>query len=304
MHRKVITVLEGEGLLEKYFVPILAKTGALVRIVSHSPHKALSLKTSGYPGQITIVPAGNYKTELLHKALKNSDVLLNLCDSGCSTFKRKMIKFNIEIPILIAKLAKELNIRTVIHLSALNVNNIYDSSYAHYKYESEKSIQNHFVNSIVIRPSIMFGIEDNFLYNFKKFIKNIPFFPITTKTLHKLQPIYAGDVAQVILKVIEQPQKYHHKIVALGGKEVFSLKKIISLVAEKVQQQIHFVHLPHILTCMISEICRMFSSPLITKEQIQLLQHNNLIKKEKNLIFVDSFHIKQYTLTDFIKNKL
>ncbi len=215
-----------------------------------------------------------------------------------------MIKFNIKIPILIAKLAKELNIKTVIHLSALNVNNIYDSSYAYYKYASEKSIQNEFVNSVVIRPSIMFGTQDNFLYNFKKFIKTTHLFPMTTKTLHKLQPIYAGDVAQVILKVIEQPHKYHHKIVALGGKETFSLKKIISLVAEKLHQKIRFIYLPHILTCMISELYRIFSSPIITKEQIQLLQHNNLIKKENNLIFVDSFHIKQYTLTDFIKNKL
>lgn len=304
MHRQIITVLEGQGLLEKHLIPILAKTGALIRIISSSPHKALHLKTAGYPGQITIVPAGNYKAKLLYKALKNSDAVLNLCDSGYSSLKKKMIKFNIKIPILIAKLAKELNIKTVIHLSALNVNNIYDSSYAYYRYESEKSIQNEFVNSIVIRSSIMFGKQDNFLYNFKNFIQNTSIFPMTKRTIYKLQPIYAGDVAKVILEVIKSPHKYHHKIVALGGKEVFTLKKIISMVAEKLNKKISFVSLPHILMCLISDLYRIVSSPIITKEQIQLLQHSNLIKKENNLIFVDSFHIKQYTLTDFVKNKL
>src|SRR5690606_38162765 len=110
----------------------LIAAGAYIKIISNSQERDLQFKVAGNPGQVSIIPAGNYKTEILSKALMNSDVVINLCEAEASSSKKQFIKFHIKLPILLGKLAKELKIPTAIQLSTLNANQVYDNNYTYY----------------------------------------------------------------------------------------------------------------------------------------------------------------------------
>ncbi len=302
MRDKIITILTGNEILERYLIPKLIAAGAYIKIISNSQGRDLQFKVSGNPGQISIIPAGNYKIDTLGNALKNSDVVINLREAEASSCKKQFIKFHIKLPVLLGKLAKELKIPTVIQLSILNANQVYDTNYTYYKYESEKAIQNEMATTIIIRHCIMFGENDQFLFNLKRVIETTRILPTPIKNLGSFQPIFAGDVATTLEKIIKSPEQYYSQVIELGGKEIFSIKKIATLIATQLNKKIKFIKLPLPIFTIVSKLFEIFLSPIVTKEQIQLLQHNNVIKTENNLIFIDSFHIKQYTLTDFIKN--
>jgi NADH dehydrogenase len=302
MRDKIITILTGNEVLERYLIPKLIAAGAYIKIISNSQDRDLQFKVAGTPGQVSIIPAGNYKTEILSKALSNSDVVINLREAEASSCKKQFIKFHIKLPILLGKIAKELKIPTVIQLSTLNANQVYDNNYTYYKYESEKAIQNEMAKTIVVRHCIMFGENDQFLFNLRRAIDTTPILPTTIRNLGSFQPIFAGDVAATLEKIIKSPEQYYSKIIELGGEEIFSIKKVATLIAKQLNKNIKFIKLPYPIFAIVSKFFEIFLSPIVTKEQIQLLQHNNIIKKQNNLIFIDSFHIKQYSLTDFIKN--
>lgn len=90
MQSKIITILEGNEVLEQYLIPKLIQAGAFVKIISSSPHKVLKFKVAGNPGQISIIPAGNYKHELLSKALLNSDAVINFKEADASSYKKNL----------------------------------------------------------------------------------------------------------------------------------------------------------------------------------------------------------------------
>src|SRR3989338_2471121 len=114
MQGQTIAILEGNGIIERHLIPQLIKAGARIKLIASSPNKSLQLKVAGNPGQISIIPAGNYKREILEQALKNSDAVINLCEGNASSSQRTFIKLNVKLPILLGKLAKELNIKTII----------------------------------------------------------------------------------------------------------------------------------------------------------------------------------------------
>ena len=137
--------------------------------------------------------------------------------------------------------------------------------------------------------------------NIRNIIQKTTIFPILKHNYSHFQPIYVGDVTAVITKILLEPELYYSKTIELGGKELLSIRQIVLLIAKKLNKKITFIKLPYPILYLVSQFYSIFSSPVITKEQIQLLKKNNVIKKENNLIFIDSFHIKQYTLTDFIR---
>ena len=184
-------------------------------------------------------------------------------------------------PSLLAKLSKEYKLKNLIHLSALGINNAVDSSYAKSKLDGEKNILNNFPIATILRPSIVYSLDDNFTTNFMTLLNRLPFFPLYYSGKTKFTPIHCSDLTDIIYHVITN--NINSKIIECVGPEVITFKNLIERLLVLIDKKRLLISMPLSLASISAKLFQLFPKPLLTEDQLKLLKYDNILTgKYKN----------------------
>lgn len=276
MKQKIITVLGGNGFLGHYLVQRLARAGYRLRIISRNQNAALKLKTAGDVGQVAIL-AGNINDPASYKSmLKDSYAVVNLVGI---LFETRNQKFNAVHSIGAEKLAlasKSAGVKRFIQISALGVENENTSGYARSKALGELAVLSAFPEATILRPSVIFGAEDNFFNKFAKMANISPVLPLIGGGKTLFQPVYVDDVAHAIEKCLSE-EEAKGQTYELGGVHTYSFKQILEYILSSTGKKRLLLSIPFGLASLMAGILEYFPTPALTRDQVKLLKHNNTV---------------------------
>ena len=179
-----------------------------------------------------------------------------------------------DFPDLLSKLSAKKNIEKLIHLSSLGIEQSLDSNYAISKLEGENKIKNNFDRVVVLKPSIVYSVDDNFTTNFMTLLNRLPIMPIYYEGKTKFAPIHVTDLAQIIFDVVQG--KTNEQTIECIGPEIISFKEIILKLLKTIDKKRLLIPLPLVIAKMTAKIFEIMPNPLITVDQINLLKHDNI----------------------------
>ena len=275
MKPKEILVFGASGQIGRHLIRKLTKNNYKVVAVTRNIHqKGYILKTQANPGYLDIVELSYFNIEKINNLLKECSICINLI--GILFEKRKNYFKNIhtDFPELLSKLSAKNNIEKLIHLSSLGIEKSLDSKYAISKLDGENKVKNNFDRAVVLKPSIVYSVDDNFTTNFMTLLSLLPFMPLYYEGKTKFVPIHVTDLTQIIFSIVEN--KVNEQTIECIGPEILSFKEIILKLLNSINKKRLLIPLPLTIAKMTAKIFEILPKPLITVDQINLLKHDNI----------------------------
>ena len=275
MKLKEILVFGASGQIGRHLIRKLTKNNYKVVAVTRNIHqKGYILKTQANPGYLEIVELTYFNIEKIKSLVEECSICINLI--GILFEKKKNFFKNIhtDFPDLLSKLSAKKNIEKLIHLSSLGIEKSLDSNYAISKLEGENKIKNNFDRVVVLKPSIVYSVDDNFTTNFMTLLNRLPIMPIYYEGKTKFAPIHVTDLAQIIFDVVQG--KTNEQTIECIGPEIISFKEIILKLLKTIDKKRLLIPLPLVIAKMTAKIFEIMPNPLITVDQINLLKHDNI----------------------------
>jgi uncharacterized protein YbjT (DUF2867 family) len=277
MKPKNCLIFGGSGQIGRHLIRKLTKNNIRVTVVTRNIHqKSYIIKTQGNAGYIDIIEANIYDEKKIRNLFLKSDICVNLI--GILFEKKKGNTFyNIHtlFPSLLSKLAKEYKLKNFIHLSALGINEAIDSKYAKSKLEGEKNILHNFPLSTILRPSVVYSVDDNFTTNFMTLLNRLPVFPLYYSGKTKFTPIHCSDLTDVIYETITK--NINSKIIECVGPEVISFREIIERLLTLINKKRLLLPMPLQLATLTAKIFQLLPNPILTEDQLRLLKYDNVL---------------------------
>jgi len=276
MKAKNCLIFGGSGQIGRHLIRKLTKNNYRVTVVTRNLHqKGYIIKTQANAGYIDIVEANIFDEKKIRKLFIHADICINLIgilyESGKgNTFKNIHSIF----PSILAKLCKEYKVSQFIHLSALGINSAIDSEYAKSKLEGEANIQKNFPLAAILRPSVVYSVDDNFTTNFMTLLSRLPFFPLYYNGDTKFSPIHCSDLTDIIYHVISK--NIYSKIIECVGPDIISLKEILKKLLKLINKNRLLIPLPFFIANMSAKLFQLFPKPLLTVDQLTLLKYDNI----------------------------
>ena len=280
MKAKNCLIFGGSGQIGRHLIRKLTKNNYKVTIVTRNLHqKGYVIKTQANAGYIDIIEANIFDEKKIRKLFSKADICINLIGILFEKEKGNTFK-NIHsiFPSILAKLCKEYKVKQFIHLSALGINEAIDSEYAKSKLKGEDNIQKNFSLATILRPSVVYSVDDNFTTNFMTLLNRLPFFPLYYNGNTKFMPIHCSDLTDIIYHVILKD--IHSKIIECVGPETISLKNILNKLLKLINKNRLLIPLPFFIASMSAKFFQLFPQPLLTLDQLKLLKYNNIVSKK------------------------
>ena len=276
MKEKNCLIFGGSGQIGRHLIRKLTKNNYKVTVVTRNLHqKGFKIKTQGNAGYIDVVEAKIFDEKKIRKLFTKTDICINLIGILYETGKGSTFK-NIHsiFPSILAKLCKEYKVKQFIHLSALGINSATDSEYAKSKLEGEVNIQNNFPLATMLRPSVVYSVDDNFTTSFMTLLSRLPLFPLYYNGDTKFMPIHCSDLTDTIYHIISK--EIHSKIIECVGLETLSLKDILKKLLKLINKNTILMPLPFFFANMSAKLFQLFPKPLLTVDQLILLKYDNI----------------------------
>ena len=277
MKQKNCLIFGASGQIGRHLIRKLTKNNYKVTAVTRNLHqKGYVLKTQANAGYIDIVELNIFNENKLKDLISRADICINLI--GILYEKNKGNSFeNIHtiFPSLISKICKEYNVQQFIQLSALGIDDAVDSNYAKSKLEGEKNIKNNFKHATILRPSVVYSVDDNFTTNFMTLLNRLFVFPLYYNGDTKFMPIYCSDLTEIIYQVISK--NIISKTIECVGPETISLKDILKRLLKLIEKKRLLIPLPLFLAKLSAIFFQLLPNPLLTLDQLKLLRYNNVI---------------------------
>ncbi len=276
MKEKNCLIFGGSGQIGRHLIRKLTKNNYKVTVVTRNIHqKGYVIKTQANAGYVDIVEANIFDEKKLRKLFENAGVCINLVGILYEKNKKNSFK-NIHtiFPLLLSKLSKEYNLKHLIHLSSLGINEAIDSKYAISKLEGEKNILDNFPLSTILRPSIVYSVDDNFTTSFMTLLKRLPVFPLYYSGRTKFMPIHCSELTDIIFHVISKG--IYSNIIECVGPETISFKEIIERLLKLIGKKRILFSFPLPLAKLSAKIFQLLPSPLLTEDQLRLLKYDNI----------------------------
>ena len=277
MKAKNCLIFGGSGQIGRNLLRKLTKNGYKVTVVTRNIHqKSYIIKTQANVGYIDIVEANIFDEEKIRELFKKADFCINLI--GILFEKKRGNSFkNIHtvFPSILAKLSKEYNLKHLIHLSALGVNEASDSLYAKSKLEGENQVLENFPLATILRPSVVYSVDDNFTTNFMTLLNRLPVFPLYYGGNTKFAPIHCSDLTDIIHHIISK--KIYSKIIECAGPEIISFKEILQRLLNLIGKKRILLPFPLLLAKISAKLFEIMPNPLLTTDQLKLLKYDNVL---------------------------
>jgi NADH dehydrogenase len=276
---KNILVFGGSGQIGRHLIRRLTKNNHLVTVVTRNQHKkGAILKTQGNPGYIEIVESNIFDEEKLNNLIDKKDICINLVGILCENKKNTFKNIHVHFPSLISKICEKHKLKQFIHISALGIVKAKDSNYAKSKVEGEKNIINNFPRSTILRPSVIYSVDDNFTTNLMTLLNLLPFFPLYYNGKTKFSPIHVSDMSEIISNIIDRSMC--SEIIECVGPEVMTFKEIIEKLSILIGRKKILIPLPLTIAKLIAFFLEMLPKPLLTRDQLKLLKYDNVLSGE------------------------
>jgi len=284
MNNKIITIL-GSGFINRYLVRNLTKKNYRCIISTRKPFQKGYLKTQATPGSIELIEWNPNNFSELKEAIKNSDIVINLIGILYETRKQKFYNIHSDIPEAISKICSESDVKKFIHISAIGASQTSKSLYQKSKFQGEVKALKNFKNTVIIRPSVVCGTEDNFTNLFSK-LSFLPIIPVVGIN-YKFQPILVDNVVDAIMRVIEKKNN-EGKIYEIGGPKIISFGDIIKSILKTINKKRFVIELPMPIAKVQSTITDLLPiPPILTKDQCEILSEADNVVSNNHLTLKD-----------------
>jgi NADH dehydrogenase len=272
----LVTVFGGSGFLGRSVVRALCKRDYRIRVAVRRPELAGHLQPLGKVGQIHAVQANLRYPASVEAAMRDSHVAINLvgilAQGGAQTFEAVQGAG----AGTVAKAAAAVGARMV-HVSAIGADDNSPSGYARSKAAGEKAVLSAIPSATILRPSVVFGPEDQFTNRFAALARMSPVLPLIGGGVTKMQPVYVGDVATAVADAVEGKTKAGATY-ELGGPEVLTMREIIEIILGVTERQRMLVSLPFGLAKLQALFLQFAPGPLtLTPDQVLLLRSDNVV---------------------------
>ncbi|MGO4165897.1 complex I NDUFA9 subunit family protein [Novosphingobium sp. YAF33] len=267
LYGKIVTLLGGSGFVGKHVAQELLARGARLRIASRSPKKSYALKLLGNLGQVQFAGVDVTKPESLAAVLAGSDAVVNLVGA----FTGNLDAVQGEGAGRIAAAAKAAGAAAFVHISAIGADASSSVAYARTKAEGEKAVLAAFPAATILRPSVMFGPDDNFVMMFGNLVSRLPVLPIFAPQA-QLQPVFVDDVALAVAETLGAPQVHGGKTFEIAGPEVISMIDLNKRIAQAACRNRSFAELPDGVSGLIAAL----PGTPISGDQLKLLKAGNV----------------------------
>ena len=270
MKDKLVTLIGGGGFLGRYVAQDLLKAGARVRIAQRDPRSALFLKPLGGLGQTQFVACDIRKPDQVARAINGSDGVVNLVGILKGDFRT----FQVDGARHVAEAAARAGASALVHVSAIGADPQSPSAYGRSKGDGEAAVRAAFPAATILRPSIVFGREDQFVNRFAGMIASAPVVPVL-RAAARFQPVYVGDVATAVVAALGDPARFGGRLFALGGPDIISMGALVRWIAEATGRRPAIVELPDAIGAVIASAGFLPGAP-ITQDQWRMLQTDNV----------------------------
>ncbi len=295
------TVFGGSGFIGRYVVSRLANEGWRVNVATPDPATALFTKILGNPGQITLLSADIRNPASLVPAVRHADAVVNVVGILYQRGRRTFSALHAEGAKAIAKAAKEAGAKNLVHVSAIGADPNSPSLYAQSKARGENMVRDVFPEATLLRPSIVFGPEDDFFNKFARMAQLSPFLPLIGGGRTRFQPIYVGDVADAILAALRSKQS-QGKTYELGGPAIYSFEELMRLLLKEIKRKRALIPLPYPLAQLAAALLGWLPHPPLTLDQIRLLKKDNVVDPAK--LGIAALGVKPHPLELILPNYL
>jgi uncharacterized protein YbjT (DUF2867 family) len=273
---RLVTVFGGSGFVGRHVVRALAKRGWRVRVAVRRPDLAGHLQPMGSVGQIMPVQANLRYPDSVMRAVEGADAVVNLVGILFETGRQSFSAVQAEGARTIAKAATRAGITTIVHLSAIGADAESPAVYARTKAAGEAAMRAEAPSTIIMRPSIVFGPEDNFFNQFANLARYLPFLPLIGGGETKFQPVFVGDVAEAVAQALDGKAK-SGTTYELGGPEVKSFKEILTYILKETGRDRALIPLPFAIAEIQGRVLQMLPKPLLTHDQVLMLKSDNTV---------------------------
>ena len=278
-NKALVTIYGGSGFIGRHLVGAIAKTGARMRVAVRRPELAGHLQPLGGVGQINAVQANVRYPDSLLAAARGADAVVNLVGILFPTGKQTFEAVQDEGAAHVAEAARAAGARAMVHVSAIGANEHSRSAYARSKAEGEAAVRKVFPDAVILRPSVVFGPEDEFFNRFAALARLFPALPLIGGGKTKFQPVFVGDVVKTVLAGLTG-KAHAGAPYELGGPEVLTLKQVMERVLAYSMRKRLLVPLPFWLAKFQAAFLQLLPTPPLTIDQVRLLENDNVVSEE------------------------
>lgn len=279
-HYKAATIFGGTGFIGRQIVRELAKLGYTIKVATRVPERAYALRPCGAPGQVVPLAVDYKDATSIGNAVRGSQLVVNCIGLLYERRRGDFQRAHVTVPQTIAAACAAQGVARFVHISALGCDRG-TSRYARTKYAGEDAIRTVFPAVTILRPSVVFGPEDDFFNMFAELARYVPVMPLIGGGHTKFQPVYVGDVADAVVAAATRPPLGDHdprgRIFELGGPEVVDFREIYNRIFTLTRRERALMPLPWGVAKIQAGVMSLLPRPLLTPDQVESLRTDNVV---------------------------
>ena len=277
--RSVATVFGGSGFIGRYVVKRLAARGHVVRVAVRDPEGAMFLRPMGGVGQVAPLRATLGDAAAVARAVAGADLVVNLVGILTERHAGDFQRIQADGADRLARAASAAGVARFVQMSAIGADPGSPSQYARSKGEGEAAVRAAFPSATILRPSLVFGPEDQFFNRFASMARLLPFLPVISGD-SRFQPVYVGNVADAVIAALGQPagrgQTYE-----LGGPKVWTFRELMAWIVHEVGRRRPLVEVPMRVARLQAQVLERLPGKLLTQDQLLLLSRDNVVGEHR-----------------------
>jgi len=271
----IVTVIGGSGFIGRYVVEKLAAAGCRIRVATRRPERALFLKPLGDVGQIEPIAVNIRDRASLESAIIGATAVVNLVGILFESGAQRFAAVQTAGAGMVAEVARSAGVVRLVHISAIGADPASPAAYARSKAEGERRVRAAFPDATILRPSIVFGPEDNFLNRFAGMAALSPVLPVVGGGT-RFQPVYVGDVAQAVVAALQQPAA-SGGLYELGGPHVYAFRDLLKRMLVWIDRRRCIIDLPFAVASLQATFLQLLPRPPLTLDQVRMLRRDNIV---------------------------
>jgi len=276
MRGKRVVVFGGSGFVGRHVIKRLAAKNAMIRVPARDPDRAGHLRPLGDVGQIVPMRMAGTGEGAVADLVDEADLVINLVGILHERRPGDFQRIHAELAGTIARIAKARGIERLVQMSALGADPESESLYAQSRAGAEKAVREAYPEATILRPSIIFGPEDSFFNRFGRMAMLSPALPLIDGGHTRFQPVYVGDVADAIMKGLEDPDT-EGRLFELGGPRIYTFRELLDYLLEVLGRRRWLMPLPSRIAEIQARFLEFLPDPPLTRDQIKLLKTDNVV---------------------------
>ncbi len=274
-----ILIFGSSGQIGKSLIRKFTRNNYKVIAVTRSIHqKGYQIKTQSNYGYLELEEIKIFNEKNISRLIKKSTVCINLIGILYEKKKNNFKIIHSDLPSLLSKLSSKYSIEQFIHLSALGIESAIDSNYAVSKLSGEQKVRQNFPESVILKPSIVYSVDDNFTTKFMSLLSLIPIMPLYYNGKTKFTPIHVSDLSNIIFEIVQK--KIKNETIECIGPEIITFKDIILKILQSIKKKRLLLPIPLSLAKINARLFQLLPNPLLTIDQLKLLKYDNIVSKK------------------------